>query len=471
MKKVATILFHLALLMNAAFGQEILDLRQCITIAQAKNISLKQAALSLENGKLQVSQNKANRLPNLNASAGHTYNFGRSIDPFTNQFNNQSIQSNNFSLSSGVILFNGFQIQNSIKQSEQALAVNSKDLEVLNNNISLSVSSLYLQILLNEELLNNFVLQKSLTAAQLERANSMFAAGNVSKSSVVNLEAQLASDDNLIVSAKNSIRNSYAQLAALIQMDDYNAYRIAKPELPKNTDDKMASLNEIIQKAQTLMPEIEREKLRLEQALTGIEIAKGAYYPRLSMFANLNTVYSESRKERYDIENTFIPVGFVEGSNERVLSPISTYKLKTTAFGQQLSDNFGQSIGLSLSVPIFNNYRVKNNVELGQIAYRQNQFTLENTALTLKNDIITAYANYENAVAALKSAQENTIAQQLNYDFTSDRFEAGLLNSVELLNAKNQWNTAQTNLTRARYEHIFRKLILDFYQGLPLRIE
>lgn len=471
MKRYSFLFILFATVVGKSNAQQILDLRQCITIAQSKNISLKQAELNLENGRLQVSQSKANRLPNLNATAGHNYNFGRSIDPFTNQYNNQSIQSNNFSLSSGVILFNGFQIQNTIKQSEQNLAINSKDLEVINNTISLSVASLYLQILMNEALLSNFQLQRSLTAAQLERAKTMLAAGNISKSTVVNLEAQLASDENVIVSAKNNIRNGYAQLTALIQMDNYDSYTISKPALPEKIEEKMASLDEIILKAQANMPEIERDKLRLQQALTGIEIAKGAYYPRLSMFANLNTVYSESRKERYDIENSFIPVGFVEGTNERVLSPISTYKLKTTAFGQQLSDNFGQSIGLSLSVPIFNNFRVKNNVEFGKIQYQQNQLILENTAVTLKNDIITAYANYENAVAALKSAQQNAVAQKLNFDFTQDRFDAGLLNSVELLNAKNQWTTAETNLTRARYEHIFRKLILDFYQGVPLRIE
>lgn len=452
-------------------AQQTLDLKQCISIARSKNISIRQAELNLENGQIQLNQSKANRLPNLNASAGHTYNFGRSIDPFTNQFNNQSIQSNNFSLSSGVVLFNGFQIKNSIKQNEQGLAVNMKDLEVLQNNIGLTASTLYVQILLNEELLKNSQLQKELTAEQLKRAKSLFEAGNVSGSTVVNLEAQLASDENQIVSAKNIIRNSYAQLAALIQEQDYNQLKIEKPSSIKLPDYKAPTLDEIIKKALENMPEISRDKLRTEQMLTGIEIARGAYYPRLTMFANLNTVYSESRKERYDIGSTFLPIGIVEGTNQNVLSPVPTYKLRTTAFGTQVTDNFGQSIGLSLSVPIFNNYRVRNNIASGEILYRQRELTLENTRINLKNDIISAYANFENAQSSRISAIENEKAQKLNFEFINDRFEAGLLNSVELLTAKNQWAMAQNNLVRAEFEFLFRKLILDFYQGIPLSID
>ena len=451
-------------------AQEQLSLTQCINIAKAKNISLQQAQLSLASGKIQLDQSKTNRLPNLNGNAGHNYNFGRSIDPFTNQFVNQSIQSNNFSLSSNVTLFNGFQLQNTIKQNENNLKVAEKDLEVLNNNISLSVATLYLQILLNEEQLKNSLQQKTLTEAQLKRARQMYEAGNISRSSVVNLEAQLSNDDMAIVNAKNTIRNGYAQMATLLQMTNYEDFTIENPvvNVPASPTPTVA---QIIEKSLNVMPEIERDKLQLQSSLIGLEIAKGAYYPRLVLFGNMNTVYSQSRKERYDISTNFVTIGTVEGTNQNVISPFNSYKLRTTPFGQQLGDNFGQGIGLSLSVPIYNNHRVKNNIALSKIDYQNNELILKNTEQQLKNDIVTAHANYENASAQYTASIKNEEAQKLNFEFTNDRFEAGLLNSVELLNAKNQWSTAQINASQAKYEYVFRKLILDFYQGIPLSIK
>jgi outer membrane protein len=470
MRNLTFLLLLMIVFSSTANAQDKLSLTQCINIAKSKNISLQQAQLSLASGKIQLDQSKTNRLPNLNGSGGHNYNFGRSIDPFTNQFVNQSIQSNSFSLSTNVTLFNGFQLQNTIKQNENNLRVAEKDLEVLNNNISLSVATLYLQILLNEEQLKNSLQQKTLTEAQLKRARQMYEAGNVSRSAVVNLEAQMSNDDMNIVNAKNTIRNAYAQMATLLQITNYEDFTIENPALtiPSN---KTPTIEQIIEKSLLTMPEIERDNLKMKSSLIGLEIAKGAYYPRLSLFGSVNTVYSQSRKERYDVTTNFMTIGVVESTNQNVISPFSSYKLRTTPFGQQLSDNFGQGIGLSLSVPIYNNNRIKNNIALSKINYQNNQLGLQNTEQQLKNEIVTAYANYENANAQYTASLKNEAAQKLNYEFTNDRFEAGLLNSVELLNAKNQWSNAQINASQAKFEYVFRKLILDFYQGNPLSIK
>jgi len=470
MRNSTFLLMLLIVFSSTANAQDKLSLTQCINIAKSKNISLQQAQLTLASGKIQLDQSKTNRLPNLNGSGGHNYNFGRSIDPFTNQFVNQSIQSNSFSLSTNVTLFNGFQLQNTIKQNENNLRVAEKDLEVLNNNISLSVSALYLQILLNEEQLKNSLQQKTLTEAQLKRARQMYEAGNASRSAVVNLDAQLSNDDMNIVNAKNTIRNAYAQMAALLQITNYEDFTVENPALtiPSN---KTPTIEQIIEKSLLTMPEIERDNLKMKSSLIGLQIAKGAYYPRLSLFGSVNTVYSQSRKERYDVTTNFMTIGVVESTNQNVISPFNSYKLRTTPFGQQLSDNFGQGIGLSLSVPIYNNNRIKNNIALSKINYQNNQLGLQNTEQQLKNDIVTAFANYENANARYTASIKNEEAQKLNFEFTNDRFEAGLLNSVELLNAKNQWSTAQINTSQSKYEYVFRKLILDFYQGNPLSIK
>lgn len=454
-----------------SYGQSEMSLQACIDLAKSKNIQLLQGQLALENGRIQITQSKMNRLPSLNASAGHAYNFGRSIDPFTNQYNNQTIQSNSFSLNTGVLLFSGFQLKNAIEQAGLNFKISEKDLEVLHNNVLLSVSSLYLQVLLSHGLLKNAEIQLAQTQAQLERTRLLFENGTVSRSSLVNLEAQLEIDRGNKVVTESNLRSAYVQLASLLQWEDYNTLKVVQPDISGTSlDESGYVLADIIQNALSNLPEVDREKLRYQSAEYDMRIAKGALYPRLTFFANLNTVYSQSRKERYDIQSSWIPVGVVEGTNQAVLSPISVYKLRTTPFGNQLSDNFGQGVGLNLSIPIYNNHRVINNIELSKLKAEQSRLAEENAKLTIRNDVVSAYANYENARAQWKSSVKNVEAQNINYEFSKESFESGMLNSTELVNASNSRALALSNQIRSEYELLFRKLILDFYLGKPLSI-
>ncbi len=471
MKSFLGIIGLFFLCVTSGFAQTEMSLQACIDLAKSKNIQLLQGQLAIDNGQIQLTQSKMNRMPSLNASAGHAYNFGRSIDPFTNQYNNQTIQSNSFSLNTGVVLFSGFQLKNSIIQSGINLKISEKDLEVLHNNVLLSVSSLYLQTLLNHSLLKNADIQLAQTQAQLERTRILFENGTVSRSSLVNLEAQLESDRSNRILAENNLRSAYVQLATLLQWEDYGSLKIIQPDLSKITiSESNYVLTDILQSALSGLPEVEREKLRFQSAEMSERIAKGALYPRLTFFANLNTVYSQSRKERYDVQSSWIPVGVVEGTNQAVLSPISVYKLRTTPFGNQLSDNFGQGLGINLSIPIYNNHRVINNIALSQIQAEQSRLSMENTKQTIRNDVITAFANFENAKAQWNAAVKNLEAQNVNYEFSKESFESGMLNSTDLINAGNVRALAQSNLIRSQYEYVFRRLILDFYLGKPLSI-
>ncbi len=457
---------------GVALGQTpIYDLQQCIEMARTKNPTVLQARLGLQINQIQLDQSKANRNPVVNSSANHNYNFGRSIDVGTNQFVTRKIQSNNFSITSAVTLFNGYQLQNLVKQNNVQLAVGKKDLEVINNNISLAVANAYLQILLAEEQLQTTIKQKEITEAQLLRAKLLYEAGKMSRSSVVNIEAQLAGDDLAIVLSQNNVRSGYAQLTTLIQAENYSSFLIDKPNINAERSLTVSEITEVLEKAQSQMPEVEREKLKMQTAMLGMKISKGAYYPKLSLIAGLNTVYSESRIEYVNQRLNEKRVGYTEVSREYVLAPFYEYDTKVSPFGTQLKDNFGQNISLSLSVPIYNNSRVKNNVKISTMNYEISKMLLDNTLSQLKNDVIQAYANWESAKARFTSSLQNEKAQKLNFDFTKERFDAGLLNSVELLNAKNLWSTAQGNTIQARYELVFRRVILDFYKGIPLSLQ
>lgn len=473
MKRAAFTTVIVVLILSPLFvqAQDIWNLQRCIEYARQNNLSIIQGDLSIDLQQITVKQQDLNRYPTLNGSASHNYNFGRTIDPFTNQYVNQHIQSSSFGLSSGITLFSGRQLQNNLKQSQSDLKVKELDKKVLENNIALQIADAYLQILFNKEQLGIAELQKKSTEAQLEVAEKLYTSGKSDKTDVLNQQSQLASDNYNIMVAKNNIRLSELLLKQLLQLDPSTPFEIEIPDI--NPNDYLASYNldQILDTAMNTFPEI----LRAEQALVSADlqskVAAGGQYPTLRLFGNLNTVYTESNKEKINVKQVYIPIGVVEGSGEQVLSQVTRFDTRTTAFGKQVKNNFGQSAGLSLSVPIFNNYRVKNNMSSAEVNYQIKNVELRLAKTQLTNDVTQAYTSYLAAVEQYRSALANFNAQTESYALNDKRFGAGLMTSAEILLFRNNLNTAEINLNRAKYQLVFSKTQLDFYLGKQLNIQ
>ncbi len=451
-------------------AQDKWSLERCIGYAKENNLSMIQGEMSIELQQIDLNQQRMNRYPTLNGNATHAYNLGRSIDPFTNQFENQSIQSNSFGLSSGVNLFSGFRIKHNINQSQSLLKERKLDKMVLENNISLQIADLYLQTLFNMEQLRIAELQKETTEAQLERSRNLFKAGKTDKSDVLNQESQLSMDVYNITVAKNNINLSQLALKQLLQLDPFTPFEIEVPEI--SGDDFISSymLDQVIDSAIKTFPEIRKAEQALVSAEIGTKVAGADRYPSLRLFANVNTLYTQSNKEAYDATVTSVPIGYVDGTNEDVLSQITTYKTRTTAFNQQLSDNFGQSFGISLSVPIFNNYQVNNRISTTKINYDIRSVELAQAKNQLINDVTSAYTTYVAAIDQFRAAQTNYTSQSESYELNARRYEAGLITSAEILLFRNNLNAAASNLNTAKYQLVFSKTQLDFYLGRALNI-
>ncbi|MFB1012771.1 MAG: TolC family protein [Bacteroidia bacterium] len=447
------------------------NLQKCVDYALEHNTSIQQNELQGDILANNLNQAKLSRIPTLNGSGNHNYNIGRTIDPFTNTFNNTTIQSNSFSLNSGVLLYGGSQINNRIKQSEVASDANAKSTDVIRNQIALSVATTYLQIIQAEENLKVADAQQLLTKSQLERARLLEKSGATNQSNMLMLEAQAASDQVAKVNAQNAIQIAYNTLINLMQLPLDQAMEIEQMDITSLPEYPSESVAQIYEMAIDNLPEIQQAELQIRQSELGEKIAGASLQPSVSAYGNINTVYSQSGKEVTQTEaiETF-PIGFTQNGQEPVLSARPVTVIDDKAFTNQLSDNLGQQVGVSLSVPIFNGYRNKTALENARLNTQISELGLENTKNQLRNDVTTAATNLKAAKSRYDAALANERAQQLSYEFSQKRFGAGVMNSVDLLTSKNLWNQAQVQAINAKYEYVFRALIIDFYKGNQLKL-
>jgi outer membrane protein len=447
------------------------NLQKCVDYALEHNTSIQQNELQGDILANNLNQAKLSRIPTLNGSGNHNYNIGRTIDPFTNTFNNTTIQSNSFSLNSGVLLYGGSQINNRIKQSEVASDANAKSTDVIRNQIALSVATTYLQIIQAEENLKVADAQQLLTKSQLERAQLLEKSGAANPSNTLMLEAQAASDQVAKINAQNAIQIAYNTLINLMQLPLDQAMEIEQMDITSLPEYPSESVAQIYELALSNLPEIQQGELQIRQSELGEKIAGASLQPSVSAYGNINTVYSQSGKDiRVTEDFNTVPIGFTKDGLEPVLQPQPVTIISDKAFGSQLTDNLGQQVGVSLSVPIFNGYRNRTALENARLNTQISELTLENTKNQLRNDVTTAYTNLKAAKSRYDAALLNTEAQQLSFDFSQKRFNAGVMNSVELLTAKNLWNQAQVQTLNAKYEYVFRALIIDFYKGNQLKL-
>lgn len=471
MKRTILSLLVLGLFGSFSFAQnKEWTIQECIDQALESNLELKRNEVAMAISKSQLEQTKFSAYPNLNGNVSHAYNLGRSIDPFTNQFENQSVQSNAFNLTSSVTLFNAYKTRNNIKLSQNNVNANKEDKQALINSVSLRVADAYLQILFAEEQLEIAQNREALSLTNLKISTKRFQAGKTDKTELANMEAQYSNDQFQVLSAKNSIQMAKLTLLQLMQMPYQSDFKIAKPSINIESAEINTSLANIIDKVLNNFPEMRAARIRVEGAGLSEKIAKADQYPLLSLRANLNTVYSQSRKERINPTQSIVPIGLVEGTNETVVSSFTNYDFVTTAFGTQITDNFGQSVGFNLSIPIFNGKRVQNNIRISQLGLTREQINLENTKNQLINDVTFAYTQFINAKTEYFAAQKNYSTQKQTYELNKKSFDAGRINTSQLLVFRNNMDNAQNNLNRIKYQYIFAKLRLYFYEKNTIQL-
>ena len=423
-------------------AQEEWSLQKCIDYALENNIQIKRQELNTDFSRNQVSQAKSDRLPNLNAGASNNFSFGRSLNNDNVYENVNSTQLNGY-LSSNLTLFNGFIFQKTVKQTRLDLQAAIQDLQKTRDDIVLNIAASYLEILFAEELALIAETQVEVTQQQIDRTQKLVEAGSLARGALLEIEAQLAREELQLVNGGNRVQLAYLNLYQLLELPVEKSFTIEEPVLPEiKANVTMANSFDVFKTAVNLRPEIKAAQLRVESARQQLEIAKGSQYPSLSFGANYNNQY-------YNIMSS---------------------DFQQLSFSEQLKSNSRYGFGFNLNIPVFNRFQVQNGISNAKLQIVDFQYQLQNTRNALRQDIEQAYTNALAALNRYISSEKAVESTQEAFRYTEEKFNVGMINTVEYNQSKNNLTVAQSELLQAKYEYIFRAKILDFYNGVPIEL-
>ena len=417
-------------------------LEQCINYAHENNITIKQQQLNVEANKNNLTQKKLNLAPSVNGSSSYRVGFGRSENREGNvvSIEDNTTQNLNLGIAADMPVFKGFTNMNAIKKQETDLQAAILDVEKTKNDIALNITSLYLQIIFNQELLGVAQGQYEITRQQVDLTQKLVDAGSLPYGNLLEIKSQAARESLNITSQENALIISRLNLAQMLDLEDYNTFDVIQPELPEINEGILAGSDDIYQRAVLSLPEIKSREMLLNSSQYNLKIAKGNYIPQLSLNGGWNTgVYKRQNDNTFD-------------------------------FNKQFKNNASSYVGLSLSIPIFNGLATRTNAKNATLGVRNAEYELYNQKMALRKEIQQAYADAVNAMKKYSSATEAVKSYLESFDYTQKKYDVGLVNSVDYNTAKNDLTRSQSELLQAKYEYILRTKILDFYMGNPIKL-
>ncbi|HEV7347031.1 TolC family protein [Telluribacter sp.] len=460
---------------------EPLDLEESIGIALRNNPQLKQAELQVQSNGNIYEQSKWQRWPSLSFSASQGFSLGRNVDPFTNQFVQQNIAFNNYQLGSSVVLFGGFQTQNTIKQNSLTLQASQKDLAATRNDVMLNVALGYLQVLSNQELIEVARQQVEATRLQLERSQRLVQAGSLAESALFDLRAQQANDELSLVNAQNNLESAQLSLKQVMNLPGNQEIRVE----PMNVGDPSlraydATVQEIFETAIQNLPQMQAAKLRTAAAAQAVEVARGARLPTLLLNGGVNTAYSSAApRERFVADGSGSRTMEVPSASRFIMTngirvpvvdvvTIPNGAVRQFGYFDQLDFNRNASFNFSLRVPIFTNYQTRYQISNARIQQMNTEYQGQIVLLQIRQNVEQAYIDMSNSAKRYVATLNQVQAQAEAFRVAESRFGVGAINSAEYNIAKANLDRSRANLVQTKYDYVFRTKILDFYMNRPL---
>ena len=420
-------------------AQQIWSLEDCIDYALKNNISLKQSELNIELNKNEYFQSKMELLPSVNISNSFNNNRGRYINPFTNEFDEEVSSSLNLSYNSNFSLFNGFKNINQIKKAANESLKSIYDLESAQNDLISSIALSYLQILFNEELYQTSQSQLDLTKNQENRIKTLVEAGSMAQGELLNIQSQLALEEQQLIQAENQLNLSKLQLAQLLELDQYENLNVLKLDIKVPIFKIQNNINTDYAIALNTQSSIKSSELQINSAIYDLKIAKANYLPNLSIGYRISTLYLDN------VDDMF-------------------------TFNEQLENNQQSAIYLSLNIPIFNKWSVRNSVAQSKIQIENSQLNAQQAKNQLRKNMEQAYADQLAAYKKYQATQKAVIAFKEAYTYINERYELGMVNSYEFNESKNKLITAESDELRAKYDLIFKVKLYEFYTSLKFEL-
>ena len=437
MKKILILALSVLAGGNLRAEQREWTLGQCISYALENNISVRSGGLQVEQKELDYDSARGRMLPAVSASASENFSFGRGLTA-DNTYTNSNTSSTSFGLGAEVPVFQGLQLSNGIKMSRLDLEAATADLEKAKDDIRVAVTQAYVQILYDLQVRRVARAQAEHDAQLLEQIVARKESGKVSSADVSAQKATLAGSKLSLTQAENNLRLSTLALTQLLELPSPDGFSIVEPSEDELVPGLLCNPEEIYLRALGIRPVIRSAELQLERSRIGIDQAKGAYLPSLSLSGGIGTNY-------YTTSNVTMPT-----------------------FAEQMKRNFSQYIGVSLNIPIFSRFSTRNGVRSAQLNYESSQLSLENARKDLYKEIQQAYCNAVNAGEKLASSEESALGSREHYELVEQKYLAGKAGISDYNDAKNSRLQAECELLKARYEAYFQARLLAFYGGEPL---
>jgi outer membrane protein len=465
LKKITFVL--LLLFTKRITAQDVWSLEKCVAHAIAQSLVVKQATNQQDNARLNERLADFDRYPNVTAGSNLGFNFGRTVNPSTNVFESNNSNFNGFGLSASVLLYNGGRLQETYRQTKLDTKAATADVEQAQQILALQVAQAYLQAVLSEEQLENTQNQLARSQNQLGRLDAQIKAGVFPVTARADLLVQIARIEQQIILAKNARQVNLLTLKNLLQLPLNQPIALERPsvEPPKVEITEGGVLNAALQN----QAQIKAGLWRVQSAQVGVKIAKAAMMPTLSMQGNLATNYANlitdpTRRQLIGTRNIDESVR-INGQPSTITYTATDYESPKKRYGTQLRDNFGQSLGFNISIPIFDGFSRKIGIERAELQLSRTQMQLEQAKLQLQRDVETAVVAAQTGREVYDASVKILEAQRVAFEVMENRAKAGNLNTFELAQAKNQLDIAERDVTIAKYDYLFRLKILDFYSG------
>ncbi|MFN7044009.1 MAG: TolC family protein [Flavobacterium sp.] len=411
-------------------------LEECVDYAIQNNISIKQSELNLKTSEIDNLEAIGGFLPTLNGNANYSMNTGASINPVTNQFQNETFKSMSAGANSSLMLFNGLANWKTLQRAKLSKIANTYSLDKMKDDVALSIANSYLQILFNKEQLKVQKNQNLITKENINRTQELIQAGSIPAGDIYELQATDASQQQQIVNTENALLISKIALCQTLLLEDYVNFDISDEviDLPM-TNIANETQEAILEKARESVKDVKIAMSNVDVAKKDVALSRSSYLPTLTGFLGYNTRWAES-----------IPLNFMD----------------------QLTLFDGTAIGLQLNVPILNGFATRGRVQRAKINQERSEFQLKQAELDLERNVYQAYNDVINAKKSFEAAQKTLDARKQSFNFSKERFEVGLMNSFDFSQSSLAYENAQSEVLRTKYDYIFRTKILEFYFGIPL---
>ncbi|WP_321479996.1 TolC family protein [uncultured Bacteroides sp.] len=411
------------------------DLDSCINYAMQQNINIRKNKITAESSNIDVKTAKAALFPSLSFSSSQNY-VNRQLIIDSNQKKNS--YNANYGLNASWTVYNGGQNLKTIKQEQVYNKIDELNVEASKNEIETNIAQAYIQILYAAESVKINENTLKISEAQRDRGKELLKAGSIAQSDYAQLESQCSTDKYQLVTSQATLQNYKLQLKQLLELDGEEEMDISMPTL--NDSDVLTLLptkTDVYKAALALRPEIKASKLSVQNSELAIKIARAGYLPTLTLTAGTGTSHTSG----------------------------SSY-----TFEQQVKNGWNNSVGVTLSVPIFSNRKNKSAVEKAKLQYTTSQLNMLDEEKALFKTIEGYWLDANSAQQSYMAANEKLRSTQISYDLISQQFNLGMKNTVELLTEKNNLLAAKQQTLQAKYMAILNALLLRFYQGESIKL-